>query len=340
MIPVGNWWRFTRYVIDDGWIRPAPGASLSDFDVWDSFWRRPEGHIAEPPYAQLMTLVCRLPCPGAEGWASQLEPAVEEELLSWCSEHGLLGTLLHIVRQVKWVQRYRMVDSKREGILQTFMARPDWTVVHDEFPVDAPNHPGSEVLIENFPTGEPRFEPLSTTWGRHFPDIEPKDETFDPYPSPTEEPEHFWTEYAESVSDFIRVARFFTEAVGLVREWQPREFASGLHYYMRTKWEGLGELNRMMESNSPYLIVSKDGKAEERECAPSLMGMFARMATKDILDKRYLGQCPCGKIFVSAYPDTKYCSVRHRDKYRKRAERERARRAGATAGGSRPYQRR
>ena len=89
---VGQWWKFTRYELKDGYIRPAPDATLSAYDPW-----------SEPPprantaYASLANLVPRGRDAGDKGTVS---PDTATAVLAWCQQYGLLGVLLRRVEKV------------------------------------------------------------------------------------------------------------------------------------------------------------------------------------------------------------------------------------------------
>ena len=57
----------------------------------------------------------------------------------------------------------------------------------------------------------------------------------------------------------------------------------------------------------------------------SLLGVLARMAILDRVGKRNLYRCPCGRVIASAYPESSYCSPQHRERYKKREKRQKAR---------------
>ncbi len=61
----GRWCRFYRYVVVDGYIRPAKGANLEYFDLWRD--HRGGRGAWKPPYGALLDLVQHLefhPVPG------------------------------------------------------------------------------------------------------------------------------------------------------------------------------------------------------------------------------------------------------------------------------------
>src|ERR1051325_5303729 len=91
------WYRFDHYEIAGDYIRPAPGATLSRYDPWQTF-RNPAGKEGvRQPYHSLLQLPTfdDLEQPGL-----RLENADQARILEWCSQFGLLGMLLHRVEVV------------------------------------------------------------------------------------------------------------------------------------------------------------------------------------------------------------------------------------------------
>ncbi len=54
---IGCWWRFDRYVVENGWIRPARDASLTCYQVWEEFAESKRYNREPPPYASLLKLL-------------------------------------------------------------------------------------------------------------------------------------------------------------------------------------------------------------------------------------------------------------------------------------------
>ncbi len=51
----GRWWRFGRYEVDDGVIKPAIGASLEVYNPWESHRMGTGRRVRQPPYCHLAT---------------------------------------------------------------------------------------------------------------------------------------------------------------------------------------------------------------------------------------------------------------------------------------------
>jgi hypothetical protein len=109
----GGWWRFSKYELRDGYIRPAPKAQLEIYDPWAAYqssWEYDpesatpyiEQRTSAPPYQSLLALLqeFRFDALGKP----DLESA--EKLLAWCSEHGLLGLLPQRTQMVTLAVRW------------------------------------------------------------------------------------------------------------------------------------------------------------------------------------------------------------------------------------------
>jgi hypothetical protein len=192
-------------------------------------------------------------------------------------------------------------------------------------PKDSPH-----AIVDPISGGAPERQPLSKVWAPgFFPDVPQKDwETFD-YPAPLT-PE-FWSQYGERVTDFIKVGRMFADAVTRLSDSEGGDFLDSCVGSIEgapliTEDSARATLNRMMESTKPVQVLDDDGYEQRIWRSPSLLGMLAMMYSQDLIGDRRLFRCPCGRVFASTYPDTKYCSPRHRDRYRKRALREKQKR--------------
>jgi hypothetical protein len=78
----GHWYRFDRYVIEEGVIRPAPDAQGGWYDPWAD--RPARSRDASAPYLSLVELTDRARA-GAAG--------SDNQITAWCATHGLLGIL-------------------------------------------------------------------------------------------------------------------------------------------------------------------------------------------------------------------------------------------------------
>ena len=118
-LATGSWWRFSRYEIRDGYIRPALGARLRRYDPWKRWLktravsRRSDGSVrGATPYRELLELLNKLEYRSVGADSPEFTPAQvdmlagpltadsEQRILRWCARYGLLGILQHRLLQV------------------------------------------------------------------------------------------------------------------------------------------------------------------------------------------------------------------------------------------------
>lgn len=102
----GQWWRFGRYVLRRGVIRPEIATPCAEYNPWAGYeaaWghRRVAGKTA--PYHSLIELADDYER-GAQ--AGLKRRALEQRVLQWCAENGLLGVLLQRTLQVTLAPRW------------------------------------------------------------------------------------------------------------------------------------------------------------------------------------------------------------------------------------------
>jgi hypothetical protein len=336
-VAAGRWWKFNRYQVVDGYIRPARKAALDQFDPWSGFSYGPDKRVGEPPYVQLGNLLNRLPTPSERDERMSLSADQESELLDWCSRYGLLGLLPDMAELVEITTRPE--PDEEEGhvnVLAITMRRygDEWLCHGDSGRVRAEHvpPPRSRVLVNPAWGPEPHFEPLSKTWAGFFPDVPSAEKETYPYPTPLTR--EFWRQYAEPVVDFVRVGKYLADAVTRLNNPEAQDFPDIFGVTM-TEERALWFLNRLIQSTAPVLQPDNLGNLQRTWRSPSLLGTLAMMATEDRLGDRRLYQCECGRQVASSYPNTRYCSPEHREKYRKRAQREKERKSKKGSGGGR-----
>ena len=122
----GRWLRFSKYDLHrtgDGraYLRPAPGADFEWYDPWEPFResRRARGKVLAP-YHDLLRIAEEIEPLSAgtgkrfldpNGRQFVLEPGNYDGLLKWCSEHGLLGLLLHRVESLTLSYQWRRAPN-------------------------------------------------------------------------------------------------------------------------------------------------------------------------------------------------------------------------------------
>ncbi len=362
----GRWARFDRYVVDGGYIRPAPDARFERFDPWARYeeTRRRSG-ARVPPYGALLSLVQGLnpePRPGP-GPLETLSPEDAESVLEWCSGHGLLGLLLHRVQMVTLPPRWGPLPGRDEGLVawqaELFRTNLGWGRAErwgtgpgrasgrgdreragqgpDAGQVVRPPQlprgwPEPSVLLQDLHTGAWDREPLSRTWARFFPALSRLDAEVHPYPLPGTE--DFWRLYGEPVREFIAAADLLLRAVDALG---PGQSSGGRrNHEVRA---AMDRLNLLLGPISPVAVWSDRRRLHQEWHAPSLLSHFAHMAFLDLTEQRPPRSCAtCGQLFVTSAYQGAYCTDRCRRTMQKRRYRARVRErcaiAQASASGS------
>ena len=102
-----QWWKFSRYELQDGYIRPAPDATLQSYRPWDVHRaaQREALRDKQSPYVSLAALANELPDTVTSEDHTSLAPRVVKRTLEWCAEFGLLGVVLQQTRRVVFLPR-------------------------------------------------------------------------------------------------------------------------------------------------------------------------------------------------------------------------------------------
>ncbi len=328
-----RWPRFDRYIIEAGYIRPAPGAKLTWYDPWEPFLEvRGESLGDGAAYHRLLNAVprdlkMRKPDPGqrlkflrpgivdwtvSKIWTDSYQDYNEQAISDWCSGHGLLGLLPHRLLYAAFRSESNIpVSLERKGgrwmwFKWDHLARlvgQDW-------------HP--HAMLRSY--GRAVREPLGSTWARYFPSV-PVDqcERFE-YPSP--DTDEFWRLYAEPVDEFLRVADQLAQCLRSITEIpEPRKGREALTPvpHQVKLYPGL---NDFLEPVQPCLDLS-GAKPQARYWSPSLLGLLALMIREDLA--RAGGRvvtCICGLMFI--HPSKNYCCSTHQNTAEKRRQREKA----------------
>jgi hypothetical protein len=345
----GRWWRFTKYVLSEGYVRPARGARLEAYDPWADYWRsRERGEV--PPYQSLLDLLRAIKWNPSEGSDSRLigpaapellEPEAVHQLLAWCAAHGLLGVLpqrallltlaprfqragrvqgigsgeqLRLVQQEFIRTSTEWIVNERKGIPIPVRSKADLrTMIGKTVPPDfEPTWNRPRVVLHDLAGNGLVEEPLTTTWARFFPSLSgPAERVLWPVPLSPE----FWHLYAEPFEDFL---------------WAMITFRTVLHDLADTgrrtkavrRAAGRAGLHGLLASVSPVLMQSQERQWAQRWVSMSLLGSFAMMALLDLTEGWRLRECPmCRRPFVSDAWQARYCCVRCRLRAQKRAHR-------------------
>lgn len=318
-----RWWYFDRYVIRDGWIRPDPTGRLEDWDPWEAYEGRSEKHVRENAYVELINLAREIPAPPPGRQPLDLSSHQEERLLAWCSKNGLLGILPHTTSHVRMV---KLVNGRPHITVMVRSSGPWFPLIRMPQYDDEPQSMlRSEAMIEEIGS-DPRVEPLGSAWGPYFPGVPVEERETYVYPAPLTD--EFWRQYAEPVTDFVSVAKYLADAA--VRLVSSKDFPM-------SGYEGFSEGVPLIDTHAAISILGgllkpvllgvgedADGQLRVQHRFPSLLAMLAMMVARDVSGKQRLYQCPCGLLFCSVYPEARFCSPEHREKYKKRFKRARA----------------
>ena len=240
---LGCWWRFDRYELHRGAIRPAAGATLELYDPWAAYTEARSGWGSaggKAPYELLLDLAwsTRLR-PTTRGEPLQLEPDSEQALLAWCAAHGLLGLLPHEAEVAYLAPRWAPVEEFEQAGIALVVTRlmyqwgytgwqvglDAWWQTQNQALQEAPKQEGEVVPRQFQPDywGLPSVLrralgdaswltlPIERAWGPFFPTLPEQERREYFYPVPLSDA--FWLGYAEPVSAFLETATLFAETL-------------------------------------------------------------------------------------------------------------------------------
>lgn len=307
-LEAGGWWRFSRYEIANGFIRPAKEAEASSYELWQE--------SEDPPaYGVLANIVLEA---GASVATGQLAADIEARLLAWCQRYGLLGLLLQRVESVTFAVR---PDGDGGESQPTLRRTPHgWQHLGSGTPTGPFRKAASPgVMLHGINSTEMVLGPVETAWARFFPTLGVDEaETFE-YPHPYDEA--FWRLYEEPVSEFMQAAAIIAEALRKIADCRgdPKTNFGPLSDYAFA----LGTLNGCTTSIRMYFSPEPDGTASMQWRAPTLFSSLALRALYDLTREAYPRRCQaCKTLFVSTAWQARYCSETCRSRINKRAQRQ------------------
>ncbi len=307
---VSRWWKFDQYSIKDGYIQPAPGASLVTFDPWTP----PQGQTT-PAYIQLVRLVRELPKDPFTQHSNGPDE-LRSGVLDWCHRNGLLGILPHEVSSARFGSW--MVQRGSRGWSQS----DSWWEPGPYFP------PCGEVFGESV-TGEHLYE-AEDYWKKFFPD---RTDHFQLLPLSDE----FWPAYAEPFEYFIQVARWFANAIDAVgapdgspvieKEELKSKTGKVLRREVRLDRAGaIDRLNRLSSGVTPVVTLDNNDYDQSWR-SPSMLGYLAMQALQNLLGGEKILLCAhCSHTFSSSHHSVRFCSIACANRQRKREQRKREKR--------------
>lgn len=333
----GRWWRAGAYAAADGYVRPAEGKRVVEYDAWSGYrktrrQRTPAGHEEGwiPPYAEFANL--------------HSDPR-QERILDFCRKFGLPGSLLHQMEVVTLAPRWARLEDgdvlvpaqqqfirtntgwrgKRSFFVGSLLNRTSTASPTDGRLVPAEDAPEAwqrvGVLRRDLRSPDVIVEPLSNTWAKYFPAVPPAEaETFQ-YPMPLTA--EFWRAYAEPQTAILEAIQVLSQAL-----WELRHHKAEPE---RTKADenhvgvGVTLLHALLAPASATIVPLRDGTFGQQWACGSLLSAMAMMALHDLTENRRVRACAvCGRMFVSQHPAATYCREQCRWAQQKRKQRDRA----------------
>ena len=324
----GQWWKFTQYELKDGYICPAPDATLSAYDLWSE----PSPGV-DTAYASLANLVPRGRDAGDNGTVS---PDTAAAALEWCQRYGLLGVLLQRVEKIvlqTWTEDERAIlqewngteeETDRYQIRMQFHRVPQgWETMYYKDWIaegEAPQADPAGVMLHLIDDSvEMVFEPFGRTWAQFFPSL-PRDQ-WESYRYPKPLSEKFWDLYCEPVEEFMNTAAWLQEKLTTLAKGRETTDDGRVVPYPDDYVLAIHELNDHVGTVRWFLQQRPDGFMQ-RWGSPSLFTSLVLRALQDVTSaKRPLICLTCRRLFVSSAHQARYCSVRCRHTMNKRTYR-------------------
>ena len=303
----GEWWRFDRYRIVDGWLVAAKGAELEWYNPWKDF--RGGTHKAilsqaslakQPIYSSLMRLESQITfTPGVRRYPDCVNKDSQQLIVEWCQQYGPLGVLLS-----QWDALYLAPQCDSAGDWSQIRYSRGFGQVVQESREDG-DLEGVEPLaiVRHLNDLEPKFESPGKTWGRFFPSVRVVDRDAYQYPRPYSD--SFCTLYAERLSHFCAAVRLLTGAMRQLGEHPPPKTPNP----KLARSQALATLNILRRPVDSVLAFNKDRKPFLRWTSASLLASLAEMFVQDLAYGHSTLVCTaCNLPFVSSAYQARYCS--------------------------------
>lgn len=361
LVGATSWHRFTAYTIEEGMIRPAPGATLEGYDPWqaDHDARREE----DRPYKVLLRLAQQADVGGPRH--SPFLPGRQKKLLGrWLRENGLLGLLPHETLQFTTAAHWKpeaetsgvhfTTDTPGPAEAETSQLVPTqrrvrrgvsgwWTSEQHAGPPQpaavaqpgdlvAPKYLGPsglpvEAVYQTWPRGEILMKSLDERWPSFFGSsvLEAHNErrAIGTRDFASFADARFWREYGEPLRVFIHAALSLARPLAALEKWQ---FGQGPEWLNTVKL-AMEQVNAAAVPASLAGVIADGGRIELGWEYPSLLACFAVMMLQDIAGGQRVLRCEngenCGTLFLSAKANQRFCSITCRDTYHHRVRRSR-----------------
>ena len=347
---VGQWWRFSQYILDGSHIRPSPDAMLERYDPWERFGANGPKHrgggMLDRPYLSLIELADFLATERGNGRSASATPS----LLEWCRKHGLLGLMFLEVRQLTLYPRWEPADpwEKEPWPKSVTYSRTPTAWIESGGSFAAPKahelsraerlqeneklvprdlwdptwvEPG--VLLQDPVTGKFSLQKLDLL-GQYFPSVPSLEREVYKYPIPLSK--DFWSLYAEDVNQFLDwICRFagFVRAIGRYRITEPMNEEEKARVDKTEIGAAIAELQALAAQTTPTIGGIEDGDYVRYWAPTSLLGAYALMVLSDA-GNGLLNVCDqCGRVFASSAGRARFCTARCRKTALQREWRER-----------------
>lgn len=321
------WFRFNRYVVADGYIRPARGAKLEVYAPWAGYQRIRELSGTDPvAYHGLMNVLDSVRVRSTHSRKSLRAKYTldEERLLTWVAKNGLLGLAHSQLMLSSAPVRVSSGDASQRGL--TFFSGGRWCEALEEGVPDAEAAEESWVVTRSLVGGEVLRTAAGPWWRRFLPGVGNAAQ-------PDLGTEAFRRAYAEPLNEFIDVAVNLRTAIRAINPAAAEGTPESPSFELGTL-----ALNGFLAPGATSLSLGNDGRLQETWTAPSLLAHLAMMVLRDAGDHRHLVKCEvCGNSVIRSKP-SKYCGEPHRLTAEKR--RQRAKAAGKQKRGAKKSSRR
>jgi hypothetical protein len=334
-VSIGNWWRFSRYEVVDGFIRPTRHAALEEYDPWEEYSRSLiKKEKTDPPFLSLTQLIDRIDPPS--GSAKKPAKQAEQEIINWCNKYGLLGLLpqssLIAVLNARWEtqkirppDRPRLVPTTYTVTRINYGWRREWDavldgpdefrlgqkdrIVPDEYVPISLQRPG--VLEQSFGGSRFQWTPFSDSWGLFFPDVPPEDRELFRYPIPLSK--EFWGGYAEPIHLFRAAAVMFRDTVSVLTSVDGSESLADANPSLKVRIsEARDVLNSFLSPVAPTLDLDAWRDWRQKWVCKSLLSSFAMMVFRDLTEGlsriRSCRRPRCRRVYVTSAYQSQYCS--------------------------------
>jgi len=288
----GKWWRFARYEVKDGYIRPIEGLPLRSYEPWEAYHTPHGKETRKQPYHSLLELVSSID-------RGELDPDERDlAIVDWCGKYGLLGVILLIDLHVPSPAHAALGFAHDQIWHHRYLSLSGGTL---DDPTDAsvmgqyvPNY--AVFPVRN---SSPHFSDPSPYF---FPKC-------DFFLKPPPRGETFQREYSEPIETFLAAGRLLREVVEQLqatRDSKKKFFEKQAEFSEKTKLL----IESLVSTVRPIIHLETTSHFGLGWDCGSLWSNFAMMAVLDFTNSRPLicRNSKCGAFFVSKSTEAKYCS--------------------------------